>query len=53
MSRKHKATPRVVLPDPVYQDLVVAKFVNGIMYGGKKSTAQTNYQGCLTHINLK
>jgi len=31
---------RVILPDPKYHDLLVAKFVNGLMLGGKKSTAE-------------
>ena len=40
MSRKHKAQPREILPDPRYQDLVVAKLINVMMKGGKKSTAE-------------
>ena len=40
MSRKHKAKPREVLPDPRFQDVVVTKFINGIMYGGKKAVAE-------------
>lgn len=40
MSRKHKAKQRDVLPDPRYNDIVVTKFINGMMYDGKKSTAE-------------
>lgn len=40
MSRKHKAQPREVLPDPRYNDIVVTKFINALMIGGKKSTAE-------------
>ena len=36
MSRKHRAEPREVLPDPKFQDVVVTKFVNALMKGGKK-----------------
>ncbi len=37
--RKAKAKKRLVLPDPKFNDVMVAKFVNNLMYGGKKSTA--------------
>ncbi|MCB9060694.1 MAG: 30S ribosomal protein S7 [Halobacteriovoraceae bacterium] len=47
MSRKHRATPRLVLPDSVYQDVVVTKFVNALMFGGKKSTAEGVFYGAL------
>lgn len=40
MSRKHRAQPREVLPDPRYNDVVVTKFINALMIGGKKSTAE-------------
>ena len=40
MSRKHKAQIREVLPDPRYNDIVVTKFINGLMIGGKKSSAE-------------
>jgi small subunit ribosomal protein S7 len=53
MSRKHRATPREVLPDPIYQDIVVTKFVNALMFGGKKSTAQQIFYGALDLIEKK
>lgn len=37
--RKTKAKQRIILPDPKYQDEVVAKFVNNLMLQGKKETA--------------
>ena len=40
MSRKRKADVREVLPDPVYQDIVITKFMNTLMIGGKKSVAE-------------
>ena len=40
MSRRHRAEPREVLPDPVFGDLVLTKFINTMMYGGKRSTSQ-------------
>jgi small subunit ribosomal protein S7 len=53
MSRKHRATPRKVLPDPRYQDVVVTKFVNALMYGGKKATAERIFYGALDRIETK
>jgi small subunit ribosomal protein S7 len=38
--RRAGATHREILPDPKYGSRLVAKFVNMMMYGGKKSTAE-------------
>ena len=38
--RRRRAPVRSVLPDPVYNSLVITKFVNGLMLDGKKSVAQ-------------
>ena len=40
VSRKGHIPKRVVLPDPVYDDVVVAKLINNVMLDGKKGTAQ-------------
>src|SRR4051812_48826830 len=40
MPRKGHIGKREVLPDPVYNSDLVTKFVNSMMWGGKKSTAQ-------------
>ncbi|MCP4913640.1 MAG: 30S ribosomal protein S7 [Oligoflexia bacterium] len=53
MSRKHRAEVRQVLPDPRYQDIVVTKFVNGLMIGGKKSTAEKIFYGALDLVEQK
>lgn len=53
MSRKHKAEQREVLPDPRYQDIVVTKFVNALMMGGKKSTAEKIFYGALEQVEQK
>ncbi len=53
MSRKHKADPRVVLPDPRYQDIVVTKFVNCLMIGGKKAVAEKVFYGALEQVEKK
>ena len=38
--RKKRATKRKLMPDPKYNDLVVTRFINNIMYQGKKNTAR-------------
>ncbi len=38
--RKARAKQRLINPDPKYGDLVVAKFVNSLMYDGKKAVAE-------------
>jgi small subunit ribosomal protein S7 len=40
MSRRHGATKREVLPDAKFGDLVLTKFMNCLMYQGKKSVAE-------------
>jgi small subunit ribosomal protein S7 len=39
--RKKRAEKRYLKPDPKFNDILVAKFINSIMYDGKKSTART------------
>ena len=53
MSRKHRATPRVVLPDPRYPDIVVTKTVNSLMKGGKRATAERIFYGALDLVEKK
>ena len=40
MSRKRKAPIRKVYPDPKFRSEIVSKFINSIMYDGKRSTAE-------------
>ncbi len=44
MRRKHKYQ-REILPDPKYQNVLAAKFINRLMTGGKKSTSQRVFYG--------
>lgn len=53
MSRKHRATPREVLPDPRYQDVVITKFINCLMRGGKKSTAEKIFYGAMDEVEKR
>lgn len=40
MSRRKTNYKREIVPDPIYNDVLISKFVNRIMVGGKKSLAQ-------------
>ena len=51
MSRKRKAPVRKVYPDPKFHSEVVSKFINSIMYDGKRSTAEKILYDALDKIN--
>ena len=53
MSRRHAAEKREVLPDPKFGNLVVSKFMNSIMYQGKKSVAEAIVYGAFDIIDSK
>ena len=53
MSRKRKAPVRKVYPDPKFHSEVVSKFINSIMYDGKRSTAEKILYDALEKIKLK
>jgi small subunit ribosomal protein S7 len=53
MSRRHRAEKREIQPDPKFGNLVVSKFMNSIMYQGKKSVAETIVYGALEIIEGK
>jgi small subunit ribosomal protein S7 len=42
-----------VLPDPVYNSPLVTQFINGVMWGGKKSTAEQIFYGALAQVGEK
>jgi len=50
MARRHSAGKRQIDPDPKYRDWLVAKFINVIMYGGKKSTAERIFYEALDKL---
>ena len=50
MSRRHAAEKRKVLPDPKFGDIVVTKFMNVLMYDGKKSAAEKIVYGAFERI---
>jgi small subunit ribosomal protein S7 len=50
MSRRKLAEKRIVLPDPKFNSALVTKFVNMLMYDGKKSVAESIFYGALDRI---
>ena len=40
MPRRREVPKRVILPDPKFNDQLVAKFINNLMLDGKRSTAE-------------
>ncbi|ALG69818.1 30S ribosomal protein S7 [Azospirillum thiophilum] len=53
MSRRHRAEKREVLPDAKYGDRVLTKFMNCLMFDGKKSSAESIVYGALGRIEVK
>src|SRR6266705_3005171 len=53
MSRRRRAEKREVLPDPKFGDLVVTKFMNYVMYEGKKAVAENILYGAFDILEAK
>src|SRR5579871_3995593 len=53
MSRRHRAEKRQVLPDAQYGDQVITRFMNQVMYQGKKSVAEKIVYGALETVQQK
>jgi small subunit ribosomal protein S7 len=53
MPRRRIAQRREVLPDPVYNSALVTKFINGVMWQGKKSIAEGIFYGAMLQIGEK
>jgi small subunit ribosomal protein S7 len=53
MSRRHRAEKREIIEDAKFGDLVLTKFMNSIMYEGKKSTAEAIVYGAFDIIESK
>ncbi|MEL6584595.1 MAG: 30S ribosomal protein S7 [Pseudomonadota bacterium] len=50
MSRRHRAEKREVLPDAKFGDRVLTKFMNNLMYDGKKSIAEGIVYGAMDRV---
>jgi small subunit ribosomal protein S7 len=53
MSRRHRAEKREVLPDPKFGDIVLSRFMNVLMYDGKKSTAEGIVYGAMDTLKRR
>ena len=53
MSRRRRAEKRVILPDPKFKDLVLSKFMNNLMFDGKKSVSEKIVYGAFDEIENK
>lgn len=53
MSRRHAAEKREVTPDAKYGNIVIMKFMNSLMYDGKKSIAEAVVYGALSELEAK
>jgi small subunit ribosomal protein S7 len=53
MARRKKTVKREIVPDPVFGDVTISKFINKMMYDGKKSTAQRMFYGALEELKDK
>ena len=51
--RRRKAPVREVMPDPIYNNIVVTKFINKVMYDGKKSVAEKIIYSAIDMIDSK
>ena len=50
MPRRRRPEPKEILPDPVYNSTLAEKFVNSMMWDGKKQTAQKIFYGAMDII---
>ena len=53
MSRRKSAVKRTILPDARYDSQTVSKFINVLMYQGKKSTAERIFYGAMDVVEAK
>ena len=53
MARRRTAGRREVLPDPIYNSIAVTKFINGLMWEGKKTVAEEIFYGAMTKLGEK
>jgi small subunit ribosomal protein S7 len=51
--RKSKPKKRILLPDPKFNDILVTRFVNNMMYDGKKSTAYSIFYNAVEIVEKK
>ena len=50
MSRKAKNYKRDILPDPRFSDTLITKFINSMMWNGKKSVSERAFYGAIDQV---
>ena len=53
MARRRRPDKREILLDPQYGDIVLSKFMNSVMYDGKKSVAELIVYGAMTTVETR
>ena len=53
MSRRHQAEKREIIPDAKFGDTVISKFMNSVMYAGKKSVAENIVYGAMDTMQAR
>ena len=53
MSRRRRPEKREILPDPKFGDQILSKFMNNLMYDGKKSVAESIVYGALETVETR
>jgi small subunit ribosomal protein S7 len=53
MSRRRRAVKREILPDAKFGDVVLSRFMNALMYDGKKSTTEGIVYGALDSLKKR
>src|SRR5258708_22932392 len=53
MARRREAVKREQLPDPKFNNKLVSRFINNLMYGGKRSTAEKIFYSSIDQIAEK
>lgn len=51
--RRRRPEKRKILPDPIYGDLEVAKFMNFLMHGGKKGASEKIFYGAMETVKSR
>lgn len=53
MPRRRVAAKREILPDPIYNSVLVTKFINGVMWAGKKTVAEKIFYSAMEKLGEK
>jgi small subunit ribosomal protein S7 len=53
MPRRRVAAKREILPDPIYNSVMVSRFINGVMWEGKKAVAEKIFYAAMERLGEK